>query len=64
MIQELTQPGLGRVTVQGNPIKMSMTNPRPRGPAPKLGGNTFEILNSILDISKEEFNEYRENGVV
>jgi formyl-CoA transferase len=64
MIQELTQPGLGRVTVQGNPIKMSMTNPRPRGPAPKLGGNTFEILNSILDISKEEFKEYREKGVV
>ncbi|MDX1315203.1 MAG: CoA transferase [Eudoraea sp.] len=64
MIQEITQPGLGRVVVQGNPIKMSMTNPRPRGPAPRLGGNTFEILNSILDISKEEFKEYREKGVV
>ena len=64
MVLELDQPGLGTVTVQGNPIKMSMTDPQPRGPAPSLGGNTFEILNTILGIDKEKFKDLLEKGVV
>ena len=64
MVQELDQPGLGTVTVQGNPIKMSMTDPQPRGPAPSLGGNTFEVLNTILGISEEKFKDLLEKGVV
>lgn len=64
MIQEMDQPGLGKVTVQGNPIKMSLTDPQPRGPAPVLGGNTFEILNKLLGLSEAKFKELREKGVV
>lgn len=64
MIQEMDQPGLGTVTVQGNPIKMSLTDPQPRGPAPVLGGNTFEILNKLLGLSEAKFKELREKGVV
>jgi len=64
MVLKLDQPGLGTVTVQGNPIKMSMTDPQPRGPAPSLGGNTFEVLNTILGIDKDKFKDLLEKGVV
>lgn len=64
MVQELDQPGLGTVTVQGNPIKMSMTDPQPRGPAPSLGGNTFEVFNTILGMDINKFKKLREKGVV
>ena len=64
MVLEMEQPGLGRVKVQGNPIKMSMTKPKPRGPAPSLGGNTYEVLNTLLGISEDRFRELKDLGVV
>ena len=64
MVLEMEQPGLGRVKVQGNPIKMSMTKPKPRGPAPSLGGNTYEVLNALLGISEDRFRELKDLGVV
>ena len=64
MVLDLEQPGLGTVKVQGNPIKMSMTDPRPRGPAPSLGGNTFEVLNSVLGLTEGQFRELQEKGAV
>ncbi len=64
MVLDLNQPGLGTVKVQGNPIKMSDTNPKPRGPAPSLGGDTFEILSQIIGLSKEKYDELRERKVV
>jgi formyl-CoA transferase len=64
MVLNLEQPGLGTVKVQGNPIKMSMTEPEPRGPAPSLGGNTYEVLNKLLGISEDRFRELKEKGVV
>lgn len=64
MVLDLEQPGLGTVKVQGNPIKMSMTAPEPRGPAPSLGGNTYEVLNGLLGISEDRFNELKDKGVV
>ena len=64
MVQEIEQPGLGPVKVQGNPIKMSMTDPQPRGPAPSLGGNTYQVLHELLNVSETEFKELMEKGVV
>ncbi|MBT3285189.1 CoA transferase [Candidatus Bathyarchaeota archaeon] len=64
MVLDMEQPGLGNVKVQGNPIKMSLTNPRPRGPAPSLGGNTFEVLKRILGLTEDQFKELQEKGAV
>jgi len=64
MVLEFEQPGLGTVKVQGNPIKMSMTDPRPRGPAPSLGGDTFEVLNRILGLTEVQFRKLQEKGAV
>lgn len=64
MVVEIEQPGLGTIKVQGNPVKMSMTAPEPRGPAPSLGGDTYRVLNNLLGISKSEFKGLRERGVI
>jgi len=63
-VVELEQPGLGAVRVQGNPVKMSETRPVPRGPAPWLGGDTFEVLLDLLGMSLEEYERLKEQGVV
>ena len=64
MVQDMIQPGVGVVKVQGNPIKMSLTDPQPRGPAPSLGGDTYNVLKTILGISETRYKRLREEGVV
>ena len=64
MVVELEQPGLGAVKVQGNPVKMSETRPAPRGPAPSLGEDTFEVLRELLGVTREEYERLRKQGVV
>lgn len=64
MVQEILQPGLGWIKVQGNPIKMSLTDPKPRGPAPSLGGDTLEVLKKLIDLTETRFKELREEGIV
>ena len=64
MVIPLNQPGLGRVELLGSPIKMSETRPRPRGPAPRLGGDTEWVLREILGLSLEEISRLREMGAI
>jgi len=64
MVVELDQPGLGKVKVQGNPIKMTATRPVPRGPAPVLGGDTESVLRELLGVASEEYKRLVESGVV
>jgi len=45
MLVEVDQPGTGgRVEIAGSPIKMSETNPRPRGRAPLLDEHREDVL--------------------
>ncbi len=64
MVMNIDQPGLGEVKVQGNPIKMSRTNPKPRGSAPSLGSDTETILRELLGVDTEEFKRLAESGVI
>ncbi len=64
MTVEREQPGLGPVTLLGNPIKMSATDPAPRGPAPELGGDTVSVLENLLGLSRKEIDELREDGAL
>ena len=64
MVISLNQPGIGRVNLLGSPIKMSETRPRPRGPAPRLGGDTEEVLREILGLKPEEIERLREMGAI
>ncbi len=64
MTVEREQPGLGPVTLLGNPIKMSTTDPMPRGPAPDLGGDTDSVLKDLLGLSRKMIDELREDGAL
>jgi crotonobetainyl-CoA:carnitine CoA-transferase CaiB-like acyl-CoA transferase len=64
MTVERRQPGLGEVTLLGNPIKMSATDPAPRGPAPELGGDTDSVLKSLLGLSRKEIDGLRKKGAL
>jgi len=64
MVVSVHQPGLGDVRLQGNPIKMSETNPHPRGPAPALGADTGLILKEVLGLSDAEIKKIREMGAI
>jgi formyl-CoA transferase len=64
MVQIIDQKDLGMVKVQGNPIKMSATDPRPRGPAPSLGEDTEQILEDLLGVSSDDFITFKEDGVI
>ena len=64
MVVNVHQPGLGDIRLQGNPIKMSETDPRPRGPAPSLGADSEHILKEILGLSDAEIKKLRESGAI
>jgi formyl-CoA transferase len=64
MVVNVYQPSLGNVRLQGNPIKMSETDPRPRGPAPSLGADSELILKEVLGLSDSEIKKLRESGAI
>jgi formyl-CoA transferase len=64
MTVEMEQPGVGAVKLLGNPVKMSETNPSPRGPAPNLGGDNESVLGDLLGISPTEVEDLRRKGVL
>ena len=64
MAPEIDQPYLGRMRVHGNPIKLSATEVKVRGPAPVLGEHNKEVICGILGYSEEEFATLLEKGVI
>ena len=44
MLVEIEQPGAGKLTITGNPVKLSKTPPDPRHAAPLLGQDTRAVL--------------------
>jgi formyl-CoA transferase len=63
MVQELTHPVAGRVTVLGNPVKMSASPPVMRKAAPQLGEDTDAILRE-LGYGDADVAGFRARGVV
>ena len=59
MVVEVEQPGLGKIKLQGNPVKMSETDPRPRGPAPSLGEDNDAVFMGLLGLMQEEVRKLR-----
>ncbi len=60
MLVEVEQPGIGKLKVAGNPVKMSLTPPQEElsaDPAPELGANTREVMLS-LGYSESEVEDY------
>ena len=63
MLVEIDQPGMGRVKITGNPIKMSATPPNPAHPAPGLGENTQEVLRKTFGFSEEALRRWQSENV-
>lgn len=63
MVIEVDQPKIGKVKLQGNPVKMSGTKPNPRGPAPSLGGDTYNVLSQLLGLTARDYQRLKESGV-
>jgi formyl-CoA transferase len=64
MVIDYHQPRVGKVKLLGCPIKMSKTNPTPKGAAPALGENTEEVLQELLGLNKVEVDSLRRKGVL
>ena len=65
VFRDIDQPGLGKVRVGGSPLAFGGARPRRRrGPAPRLGEHTEQILAEDLGLSAREIAELRDRGVV
>jgi len=61
MLIEVDQPKIGKITVAGNPVKMSSVNAEeeiPDLPAPGIGEHTKEILIDLLEYSEKDADDY------
>ncbi|GAF86971.1 unnamed protein product, partial [marine sediment metagenome] len=58
-------PGMGKIYVAGNPIKLStLTEEVVTGPAPKIGEHTEEILRSFLNYDDAKIKELKKQKIV
>lgn len=64
MIVEIDQPPFERISILGNPVKMSETQPAPKGPAPALGSDTVDLLEKLLGLSEDEIHMLRNRGAI
>lgn len=64
MLVEVDQPGVGTVRIAGSPLHLSETAGAVRGPAPRLGEHTDEVLRDLLGLPDEEIARLRAEGVV
>ncbi len=64
MIVNVIHPVAGAMKIPGVPIKFSDTPAEIVAPAPLLGENTENVLNSFLGISHEEYEKLKNDGVV
>lgn len=63
MFIEIEHPVIGKMKVNGNPIKLMDMMPRINRPAPTLGQHNDEILQA-LGYTAEQIGEFRANGVI
>ncbi|MEA4933193.1 MAG: CoA transferase [Lawsonibacter sp.] len=63
MLVEIDQPGMGKVKITGNPMKLSETPADPRHPAPVLGRDTKEILHSVFGYSEEQISQWEKENL-
>ncbi|MGD2126748.1 MAG: CoA transferase [Desulfobacteraceae bacterium] len=64
MVLEVIHSRLGRLKVVGTPMKFSRTSCRIEKASPDLGEHTEEILTSELNLSPDEIEKLKEEGVI
>lgn len=64
MFIEVEHPVIGKMKVNGNPVKLMDMMPKVNCPAPTLGQHTEEILEDMLGYTKEEVAAFAANKVI
>jgi len=64
MFVTVEHPIIGKMRVNGNPIKLLDAMPQIKSCAPLLGQHTEEIFGKFLGMSAEEINRCREQGIL
>ena len=64
MFIDIEHPIIGKMKVNGNPIKMMETMPKIYKPSPVLGQHNKEILCEMLDMTEADVSELSEQGVL
>ncbi|MCD8009824.1 MAG: CoA transferase [Lachnospiraceae bacterium] len=64
MFIEIEHPVIGKMKVNGNPVKLMDTMPRINRPAPTLGQHNQEIYGEWLDVPEEELEQLQQDHVI
>lgn len=64
MFVDIEHPVIGKMKVNGNPIKLMDTMPSIRRAAPTLGQHNREILGGLLGLSDEDIQRCEAEGVL
>lgn len=64
MLREIDQPGIGRYLRATSPLQFSAARREPPKPAPLMGGDTREVLDSWLGLDSHEVDALIATGVV
>jgi CoA:oxalate CoA-transferase len=64
MLAEIEQPGVGKMTIAGSPLRLSETPGRVYRGAPALGEDTEEVLTSLLKMTPSAILDLRREGVI
>ncbi len=64
MLAEIDQPGAGRLTVAGSPVRIDGDTPPPPRPAPALGEHTEEVLREMLGMGEKEIAALKEGKII
>ncbi len=64
MFNDVEQPGIGTYRAAGAPWNFSAFERQEAKPAPKLGGNTDEVLADVVGLSAAEIGKLHDQGIV
>ena len=63
MFIDIEHPRIGKMTVNGNPVKLMDMKPRINRPAPVLGQDNHDVFVGKLGYSEEEYERMKEEKV-
>ncbi len=64
MLITLDQPGIGKLTVANNPIRLSDTKSAVRRTAPALGEHNAEVYRELLGYDEKKLAELKAKGII
>ena len=64
MVVSIEHPVIGKMRVNGNPVKLLDTMPEIKTPAPALGQHNYEVYNQLLGLSREQVDALAADKVI